>query len=273
MRKWLTDRKDYWQLSAGEVRALLISIIFLILGFLIIWIFRSLLKLQQDAVLIAILLVPVLIYLILSGKVLEINAGGVSAKFKVAADEPVFSKDKFGANSIEARGIEITEKLNPRELPRILQSMGNSMFITLTVKIGKGQNFYRAGAIWEYLHELANLQPFIFLVILDSNDKVFAYLTNWHAIRILERERPYDEEFPQDKDRFVNAINLGRENVLQGYGLITITLKTTDTNIFALEKMTELNMDALIVTDEDGKLKGVVERGQILSKLLLSLKN
>jgi len=271
MRKWLTDRKDYWQPSSKEFRALLVSIFFLILGFVTILIFRGLLKLQQDAVLVAILLVPVLIYLILSGKLLEINAGGVKAKFNATAEESVFSKDEFNKKPIEARGIEIAGKGSPEQLQEFLESISNAMFITLTVKLGKGQNYYQANALLHYLRELSHYQSYIFLVILDQNDKVFAYLTSWHAMRILQRETLSDQVSLGDIDRFVTAINLGQEIVLLGYELVTQTVKTTDTNIFALEKMTELNMDAIIVTNEDGKLKGVVERAQVLSKLILAL--
>lgn len=52
MRKWLMERKDYWLPSSKAFKALAVSIIFLILGFLTIWIFKSFLKLQQDAVLV-----------------------------------------------------------------------------------------------------------------------------------------------------------------------------------------------------------------------------
>ena len=121
MRKWLAERKDYWQPSSKEFRAFVVSIIFLILGFFTILTFRGLLKLQQDAVLVAILLVPVLIYLILSGKLLEINAGGVSAKFNDVAQKHLFDKDGINI-PLEIEPVLLDEKRDLAELPYMLKT-------------------------------------------------------------------------------------------------------------------------------------------------------
>lgn len=51
MRKWLIDRKEYWQPSPGGVKALLISLAFLLLGFLTLMLMKSMLNIEQDAVL------------------------------------------------------------------------------------------------------------------------------------------------------------------------------------------------------------------------------
>ena len=89
--QWVSSRNEEWQSIPGGCRALFVSFLFLAFGLLTLWIMRSMLLMQQDAVLVAILLVPVIVYLILSGKLLEINAGGVSAKFNDAAQRPLFN--------------------------------------------------------------------------------------------------------------------------------------------------------------------------------------
>lgn len=206
----------------------------------------------------------------MSGKLLEINAGGVSAKFNATAEESVFSKDEFNARPLEVKKIEVTRKGGFDELTEAIQSNSTSTFIVLTVMLRK-ERYYYANILLEYLKRLSKFQDYLFFVILDQDNKVFAYLTSRKAILILEREMQLNEALPQDRDRFVTALNKGLKDVLRGYELVTTTVKASDTNIFALEKMTELNIDALIVTDENDKLKGVVERVQLLSKLLLAI--
>jgi hypothetical protein len=54
-------------------------------------------------------------------------------------------------------------------------------------------------------------------------------------------------------------------------GVVTRTLSASVTNQEALREMMRLNLDALVVEDDQGRVKGVVERGQLLAKLLLAL--
>jgi predicted transcriptional regulator len=53
-------------------------------------------------------------------------------------------------------------------------------------------------------------------------------------------------------------------------GIVSRTITTKTTNIDALKEMTAQDLDALVVTD-DQMVKGVVEREQILSRLILAI--
>jgi len=264
--KWLTKRKEYWQPSPSGFKALFISIVFLLLGLLTLWFMRSILNMQQDAVLVAILLVPVLIFLILSGKLLEINAGGVSAKFSNAAQKPFLNEGEINTVPMEEEQIARVMKQGLEYLQTWLQSINGSRYIVLTVTLGN--MMYRDLALLDYLRALSQYRALTFLVILEQNQEIFAYTTGWQAIQILELHRRGNLPLHDD---FVMAISEGRKDVLLRYGLVQETVKTTETNISILQKMTDLNIDVLIVTDEHRKLKGVVERTQILSKLILAL--
>src|SRR5947209_3271923 len=121
MRKWLNKREAYWQPSPAGCRALSVSIVFLVLGFVTLWSVKSILNVQQDAVLVAIILIPVLIFLILSGKLLEINAGGISAKFNTEAQKPFLNAGDTNTSTIP---ITLAMKLlpTPNELRTYIQS-------------------------------------------------------------------------------------------------------------------------------------------------------
>ena len=73
-------------------------------------------------------------------------------------------------------------------------------------------------------------------------------------------------------NEFIHLINEGqRENLLRFPGVIKETISIQTTNAEALREMTKQNLEALVVIDEQGQLKGVVEREQILSKMMLAL--
>jgi predicted transcriptional regulator len=53
--------------------------------------------------------------------------------------------------------------------------------------------------------------------------------------------------------------------------VITTTISPENTAADALREMQELNVGALLVTDQERRVLGMVEREELLSRLLLSL--
>jgi CBS domain-containing protein len=89
---------------------------------------------------------------------------------------------------------------------------------------------------------------------------------------VIDRKSLSKNSAPRDNLRSTTPISEGNIGELRRYpGIVTRTISTKTTNFEALQKMTAQNIEALVVIDEDGKLKGVVEREQILSKLLLGM--
>ncbi len=273
--QWVSSGNEEWQSLPGGCRALFVSFLFLAFGLLTLWIMRSMLNIQQDAVLVAILLVPVIIYLILSGKLLEISAGGVSAKFNDTAQKPLFSEDEMNAMAMEEEQVAIIMKKGLAKLQEQLHLASSSRYIVLTVVLGNplipGKSPYNSSDLHAYLKALSQYRNFTFLAILEPNGKVYGYKMGWQAIQIIELEKEMTNPNIPDDSSFVTAINQGQKDELQRYGLIETTVKTTDTYISVLKKMTTLKIDILIVTDEDGIIKNVIEREQVLSKLILAL--
>ena len=233
-------------------------------------------NIEQDAVLAAILLlVPVLIFLVLSGKLLEINAGGVSAKFNDAAQMRLFSKDDANAMPVEEEKVAIIMKQGLAQLHEMLRSVGNSRYIVLTVTLNKGK--YDGSELLVYLKALSQHPNFTFLAILEPNGTLFGYLPVRQATQIIEFEEEiieYEEKMKRRNQHtfgLVEAVNEGSKKQLLSYGLIEETAKPSDTNITALKLMTKLNMSVLIMESDDHMIRGVIEREQVLSKLILAL--
>src|SRR5260370_25970 len=163
----------------------------------------NLISIQQGAVLVAILLIPIFAYMILSDKLLEFSAGGVTAKFNVVVQSLVFYEALNEIGSIEVR------KGGRWELERFLNDRGQNIEdedVVLTVKFHPSDLMYDNKDLLDYLIVLSRYQNFSFLVILDHNEKVCAYTSSWRAIEILEYE--LEARMPGSSlHNFADAIN------------------------------------------------------------------
>lgn len=251
------DRQSLHRETVGIV----VSILFLALGFLAMWLSQEFLKLEGETVLVFLLLVPIIVYTIFSGRLSELRAGGLEAKFVNVARQSV----ELASETIEPSmgEMEIVAKQGATELPRRIQRLDESKPIILTLTLGKEGHYHRE--VWlQYMEALSQYRNFKFVVILDHEDKFVAYIPSWAMLQILR---------VQDLgEHFVSKINQSRIRELRQYpGVVTRTISTQSTNLDALREMTAQNLEALVVIDEDRKLRGVVEREQILSKLLLGM--
>lgn len=244
-----------------EAIALLVSVFFLALGVLAVGVSKEFLKLEGDAIFVSLLLMPIIVYMIFSGRLKELRAGGLEAKFVDVAGQSV----ELASETIEASmsDMEYVRKAGERELSRRMRDLDESKPIILALTLGRERYYNRE--VWaKYMQTLSQFRSFKFVVILDQENKFVAYMPDWAISQILKMEARGDE--------FVRIINEGNIQKLQRYPeVVNRSISTKATNINALREMTAQNLEALIVIDEDRKLKGVVEREQILSKLLLSM--
>jgi len=244
-----------------EVQAIIISVIFLVLGFFAVWLLNSKLHITGDAVFVSVLLIPIIVYLIFSGRLTEIRApGGLEAKFVGTAEKSV----EPTVESVEAstEEMQVVAKEGLRELQRIMPHVDESKPITLTVTLGKS-GYYQREPLLQYVKVLSQYRNFKFVLFLNQENRFVAYMPSWMVKQTLEMDALGNE--------FVHAINEGRVNDIRRYGAVTQTLSTKATNIQAIQEMTTRNLEALVVIDEEGRLKGVVEREQLLSKFILAM--
>jgi hypothetical protein len=148
-------------------------------------------------------------------------------------------------------------------LEKAVRNIDETKTFTLTVTIGK-QGYYQRDLLLDYVKTLSSYGSFKFVALLDEDMRFVAYVPAWMVRQILEMDALGSE--------FVEAVNDGRIQELMRYpGIVTRTLKTNATNTEALAEMLDRNLEALIVTDEDNQLHGVVEKEQLMGKLVLAL--
>jgi len=133
----------------------------------------------------------------------------------------------------------------------------------MTMTIG-GQAQYSPQDVEQYIGALSQFRNFKFVIFLDRDDKFVAYMPTWALKYLLQ--------VPDLAWEFLNAVNQGQTaQVLRYPGVGKKTISTKSSNADALREMLEQNIEALVVIDEQRKLCGVVEREQVLSRMMLSL--
>src|SRR5688572_1825531 len=122
---------------SNDLKAIAASTLFLALGLLVIWFTKDRLKItsDSDAIFISLLLIPVVVFLIFSGRLRELKApGGLEAKF---ADEARRSVD-IAAETIEAsvEDMQIVAKGGMQELKKRAPSLDESKPSVLALTLG-----------------------------------------------------------------------------------------------------------------------------------------
>jgi hypothetical protein len=165
----------------------------------------------------------------------------------VSYDDPQVVAKEGVRNLVERKAKEIDE----------------SKPIVMTMSIG-GQAQYNAPDVEQYMKVLSQFRNFKFVVFLDPEETFAAYMPSWALRQLLQ--------VPDLAYEFLNAVNQGQmAQVLRYPGVVRKTISTKSTNAEALREMLEQNIEALVVIDEQRKLRGVVEREQVLSRMMLSL--
>lgn len=232
------------------------------LGFVVLtW---KVLAIQDGPTIVALLVLPLLVYGIASGRFAEFTApGGWGGKFREAASAKVnptqipldLSNEQMEAIPKESRGA----------LLKRVGGIRDGRPIVLTLRVASGGP-YQSHAIAYALQTLGEFRGFKFVVFLRPNDELVGYLPSWALRTAVERNLP-------EANELVEAVNSGNEITVQSYpGMITETVTSDSTNADALKLMESRNLEALVVVDaQSNKVLGVVERDRLLGKMLVAL--
>jgi hypothetical protein len=243
-----------------EISGILVAILFLALGFLAVWSMHAMQITAGDAVFVALLLVPFITYVILTGRVSEFKApGGLEAKFVAMAAKPAvdFASQRVEFVEEEMRAVS---KSGLEELARLERLVDGSKRIVLKLTVDQKQ--YDKQDALTYIERFLRYRNFRHVVFIDQKGGFVAWIAPWAMYRILAGDQG---------DQFIDIINKGSIKLRAFPGVMTTTISTTATNIQALQQMTDQNLEAILLLDKDNKVVSVVEREQVLSKLMLGM--
>ncbi len=126
------------------------------------------------------------------------------------------------------------------------------------------ESSYKKEVLEKYIDRLSRYQTFKFMVFVDQRDRLFAFMPPLAVLQILKGGQA---------DQFIQLVKNGNVAELSGEfpSLITRKISVEENILDALKVMTEEYLDAIPLVDKQGKVIGLVEREQVLSKLILAL--
>lgn len=240
----------------GETMSgILTTIIVVGIGLLCMGVAKLVMHVDNIGGLLAALVLPMIVFALVSGNLSSVKVSGVlEATFAQRIDPKSMAITAQDATIIEKAGIEHLSEALP-----VLRG-ASPIMLTLTV----GNSGYSPSMLLTYLNALRTLPNFKFLVLLDSDHRLVGYMTASTASQILSNA--------PTAGLLVGDISANRLNELTHFpGVVTKSLSSTASNRDALEFMAEANLDAAVVTDTDQHVKGLIERNQVMSTLILAL--
>jgi CBS domain-containing protein len=250
------------QLLPGEagrqqLRYVVISLLSLAAGVCAVWFVQNVLEVEGEAILIALLLLPLVVYLTLTGQVRELGAGSLIVKLNEVSREAVKESSVITAeNVLESDPQRPDPKADPNR-PRVA---------TLT-QGGGPRGHYDRERVADWLSGIARTSHVPLLIVRDKRGQVLAYMTFRSALDLLG--------YPGRGDEFIGLVNTGDHDAFDdggGFSAVkTETLRENDTNAEALARMEETGLDALVVVDDKLRFRGIVERDRLLSRMILAL--
>jgi hypothetical protein len=218
---------------------------------------------KDSPTIIALLIVPLLVYGVASGKILELSGpGGWGAKFNEVAEQ----KALITATPIseEMRELQPVEKESLVKLQQILPKLQKKKPVALILFFGR-TDYQVLAIVQEYFNQLSRVDPQTVIVIVDNQSRKF--------VCMIEGEE-FAELIQHDGQSFISAINSGDKTYLrrindqrQSAVVIFKALSKNSTNADALREMRNLGVKTLVVLDDYGKPESLVRRDEIMSHL------
>ena len=256
---------DFTSWPAAEKRGAIAAVAVLVLGLCLAGLVINVMK-GDSATFIALMVIAVIVYGVVSGKIQEFSApGGWSAKFQEVA------KQKVGTTAIpitaDMKVLQPVPKGGLQTLQRIIPTLPRGKPIALILFFGR-RGYQVISVVKKYFEELRLIDPNMVVIFCDKNDRFYCMIEGSTFIDLLNSE----------KQALIDAINDGDANYLQrinsekqGTAVIFKALTKSMTNADALRAMKELNIKTMTVVDETNRAVAIVRRDEIVAHLFEEL--
>lgn len=251
------------QISTSQMQAALIACSVFAVGIALAVAIKRM-KVGDSATFITLLLTPLLVYGVASGMVQEFTApGGWGAKFREAAQANVIvTPTALTPLSQAVQQFDIIAKGGLVELQGLGAKLQRNKPIALTFQLGKVG--YNADIASRYIEFLLLNDRQMNVLVLDEDGRFVAMTEGTTMLTMLEGQR--------QGQQIMNAISQNmKDYILSLPGFHANTVKASDSNAAALEKMRIENMQSIVVVDNDNRPTGVVKRDDIVARLLEDL--
>ena len=215
----------------------------------------------DGATFIAILLVPLLVYGILSGRLAEFSGpGGWGAKFQAVAEMEIDPT----AIVEGAEQLDMVAKGGFDTLREFASRLDRRRPNAVSLEVGRS-GYYVPEAIETYIRTLQSAGSATYVIFIDHATKRFIGSANSDQVLALVGSSATREAFMQELEY------PGEEPFAEFRFLVREWLAPTDTNSAALDKFLASGAQALVVLDDGGEPSGVVDRDRLMTRLMKTL--
>jgi CBS domain-containing protein len=248
----------------AELSALGGALLFVALGFAAILLVAKVADVKDGTVLASLLILPALLYLLLSGRVSDLKGpGGLEVQLAKVAKQtiPMAGHDQ-GSAALSYEEVRPVERGRAESFLDRVRNITPADPVVLTLTIGSGKIDGKVAA--DYARGLTQFPRFRFVAVLNEDKTLISYM----------EERAFRHVIDADViDAAILLDNIEKKNLgpIRGFtGMITTTVAPGANIADALRTMDSQRIDALLVT-EDGRIKGIVERDRLANALLLTI--
>lgn len=229
---------------------------------LLIWQFLSI---QDPLLTIIVFLTPIVVYLVLDGKLASISGPGFEARFAAAAKQRVGGAYKRVGSLIEPVNQDI-EKAPVDHLEEQIANIDPSRPLVLTLRMGQD---YSAGALMEYVRSLVRLRGFVAIIVLDETGRLVGWI---RPSELLVRGGGSDQSQSSVVAKLIAAV---AEHEVDAFvsmsGWNSETVSTKDHAVDALQAMIESGEDVFVVVDENSRFKGVIRLEELIAQIMVDM--
>jgi hypothetical protein len=275
--------------TAADRDAIILGVLFVLLGFCIALLMKRFAGVQGDLPFVLIVFLPMVIFLILSGKITNLTAGPTGLALTVSLSQSTLPPvtDTSVGRGIAIAGTPPSEAPvceEPQEFTNqapYLPPEGDAQLPVATVrgapvylKLIMGRCQYTMQQVADILTRNTYNDEFRFIVLVDRSDRFRAYMDSLTATELFSCAEYAYEGGPCDSWAYptlIDAINDDSFAIQNFPGIVSTTIPADATNIAALKEMKRRGLDALVVTNRDGSIKGVLSQEVILSTMMIEL--
>lgn len=245
---------------ADDLLAIIGAFSFLVVALLTILFGIRVAKIENSAVLIGLLIIPVVIYLVLSGRLSELKGpGGMEAKFVNAMNQPL----RITTRSIEKslKSVQITQRGTIDQLPDVMKMIDKSKPVILTIRLG--ESYFRNDWLI-YMNAILDKVLIAYVAIVDDNDHLIAYMSVSDVRYVLDRI-PIGEEL-------IRLIKEGSaEEIKRIPGVQTDFVLSTESAIDVLQQMDKKQSTSVVILDENRKILGIARKEDVTAQIVLDI--
>jgi hypothetical protein len=229
-------------------------------------------KYELKTIDLALLVLPLLFVLLISGKLKMLDAFGVKADFSELFADAAAANIKQQVTNTGSPGFDevvhmpdMATKGGVQEIPMLLAKKTEALLFRL------GHGGYYGPAIREYFDALYASSYLKYVVLLDGQGKLFGV---YNALDLTVAFRTSGDRAYSDFANWLNrADDSARERLAQLPGFVgaeqAVARELSKRDV--LKRMDELQVDSLPVVDKDGQFAGTVERSRLTASLILEV--